>query len=573
MTAALVPLGGATATLLHFPTPLSESIVVALIAGALLRAAIRPLHVPGRILGLPLLLAVTVCGSYVVQLAVRRAAVGPDQFSQELMHLLSGGYLASTVVSAQLKAAAVFLEGLALFCISAVIVQNDRTRLSRFVWVMVVGATGAAALNVLRLASAALAAVSHGRPWSAWRAPCASTSVRRCQCGRLVFRDAGLPCGGPGASLAPLAETRMGGVLCPAGRGTLVDELPCGGAGTLRGRSRRHRFRRPCVEPPHQPTRPGNRSRDPLCRSTLDLLVPAEPAARPGHPSQWLSGATWPSSRYGSRRSIPCSVSGLDGSSTRPDRRCNGCPWPLVLSGKPHNTFLQVLGELGLVGLFGFVGIVWQVSASAWTCIRSSPSDRYLVFGLAGGVCVFLVSGLVGHPLLTPECAYAFWMVMGSLIGYCVGRTASSTPRRAVLGAAVTALLISVPFRGAAAVRGADLENIGYGVSLWQTAPDGVKYRVASSAGTIYVAGDRASADIPLRTSGPSDSVSMVTLTVAGRMSDRIPVTGGGWTRYRLVIPSNSRALYIPVTFTLEDPAGVSLYIGKPVFPGPRRDR
>ena len=164
VTAALVPLGGATATLLHFPTPLSESIVVALIAGALLRAAIRPLRVPGRILGLPLLLAVTVCGSYVVQLAVRRAAVGPDQFSQELMHLLSGGYLASTVVSAQLKAAAVFLEGLALFCISAVIVQNDRTRLSRFVWVMVVGATGAAALNVLRLASAALAA---GEPWTA----------------------------------------------------------------------------------------------------------------------------------------------------------------------------------------------------------------------------------------------------------------------------------------------------------------------------------------------------------------------------------------------------------------------
>ena len=212
-----------------------------------------------------------------------------------------------------------------------------------------------------------------------------------------------------------------------------------------------------------------------------------------------------------------------------------------------HNTFLQVLGELGLVGLFCFAGILWQVSASAWKCIRSSPAaDRPLVFGFAGGVWVFLLSGLVGHPLLTPECAYAFWIVTGCLAGYSVSPTTPSAWHRAALTATAAALLISVPFRSAAAIRGAEFENIGYGVSLWQTDPDGVKYRIAASAGTIYVAADESTTDIPLRASGPPDSMGIVTVTVAGRMGDRIRVTGGGWTRYRLVIPANSSSAVHP---------------------------
>ena len=80
VAAALVPLGGAAAALLQFPTPLSETIsFIALIAGALFRTAIFPFRTIGRIRGLALLLAVTVCGSVLfVQLAVRRATVGPE---------------------------------------------------------------------------------------------------------------------------------------------------------------------------------------------------------------------------------------------------------------------------------------------------------------------------------------------------------------------------------------------------------------------------------------------------------------------------------------------------------------
>ena len=106
---------------------------------------------------------------------------------------------------------------------------------------------------------------------------------------------------------------------------------------------------------------------------------------------------------------------------------------------------------------------LWQVSASAWKCIRSSPAAGFLTVGLrlrseASGS--FLLSGLVGHPLLTPElrgrlldCHGMFGRIQrqpDDAVGVASGSmTATVSPPDP----------ISVPFRSAAAIRGAEFEK------------------------------------------------------------------------------------------------------------------
>jgi O-antigen ligase len=76
-----------------------------------------------------------------------------------------------------------------------------------------------------------------------------------------------------------------------------------------------------------------------------------------------------------------------------------------------HNQFLQVAGELGWPGLAVFVLLVGlgvlRICLEAWS--RREP----LEVGLAFGVLAFLAASLTMHPLLIPEVALTFWIVLG----------------------------------------------------------------------------------------------------------------------------------------------------------------
>jgi O-Antigen ligase len=88
---------------------------------------------------------------------------------------------------------------------------------------------------------------------------------------------------------------------------------------------------------------------------------------------------------------------------------------PLMKSWYPaenaHNQFLQVAGELGMPGFVAFVVLVGFGAVPAVRTIWQSrdPVDR----GLALGVLAFLAASLTMHPLLIPEVAAAFWIVLG----------------------------------------------------------------------------------------------------------------------------------------------------------------
>jgi hypothetical protein len=88
---------------------------------------------------------------------------------------------------------------------------------------------------------------------------------------------------------------------------------------------------------------------------------------------------------------------------------------PLMKSWYPrqnaHNQFLQVAGELGIPGLVTFVLLVGfgavPAARAAWQ--SGDPLDR----GLAFGVLAFLAASLTMHPLMIPEVAAAFWIMLG----------------------------------------------------------------------------------------------------------------------------------------------------------------
>ncbi len=77
-----------------------------------------------------------------------------------------------------------------------------------------------------------------------------------------------------------------------------------------------------------------------------------------------------------------------------------------------HNQFLQIAGELGLVGLAVFLALLTLALGPAARAIwrrGARPESVPVVVGLG----VFLVASLTMHPLLVPEVSVTFWVLLG----------------------------------------------------------------------------------------------------------------------------------------------------------------
>jgi O-antigen ligase len=81
-----------------------------------------------------------------------------------------------------------------------------------------------------------------------------------------------------------------------------------------------------------------------------------------------------------------------------------------------HNNFLQILAELGLVGLGSFLWLLWWSLRTSRAEVRALWKDGEWD-GLKVGVLVFLATCLSGHPLLTADVAWVFWMALGLAAG------------------------------------------------------------------------------------------------------------------------------------------------------------
>jgi hypothetical protein len=173
--------------------------------------------------------------------------------------------------------------------------------------------------------------------------------------------------------------------------------------------------------------------------------------------------------------------------------------FPVVARGEnAHNNFLQVAAELGIAGGFLFV---WLIVAALVTAARrpgkvegdQSPRDsrdlwlhapRLL---LISGLAAFAVSMLGGHPLLIAEPGLVFWTLLGAAAGSAAEPGVPHGRLRWLVPFGLITITLSVPWQLRTAREDASFEHQAFGVSQWQYASDGTRYREAPGPATLFV--------------------------------------------------------------------------------------
>ena len=86
----------------------------------------------------------------------------------------------------------------------------------------------------------------------------------------------------------------------------------------------------------------------------------------------------------------------------------------------PHNCYLQLTAELGVVGLLAFGWMIWNIFKTVLTFIRLSQ-DRFLsslALGTLSGFFGFLVHSAFDTQFYTVQLSSFMWLIMGMLAAF-----------------------------------------------------------------------------------------------------------------------------------------------------------
>lgn len=127
-----------------------------------------------------------------------------------------------------------------------------------------------------------------------------------------------------------------------------------------------------------------------------------------------------------------------------------------------HNYFAQQFAELGGIGGLAFLWLAVGAIAWAWPLLHragndtgvetaASASARAAGIGLLAGSVGYLVTCVTGHPLLVPEAALPFWIVLGGAVGAAGPSAVPGRPHRGATppGLQVLALAAGLVLAGA----------------------------------------------------------------------------------------------------------------------------
>ena len=192
------------------------------------------------------------------------------------------------------------------------------------------------------------------------------------------------------------------------------------------------------------------------------------------------------------------------------------------LSDNAHNNYLQIAAELGLPALLAFAYLCAFAVRASWR----QASQSWLARGVSLGLIAYLVTCLAGHPLLIAGAAYPFWMTLGVAAAFAQPSSAMTGLRWAPY-AALLIVAAMVPFQIAAAVRDADVEHASVGLSKWQQQADGARYRWAGGRATFYVSPAARSLRIPLRRGEAAPANLEVRIYLDGVEANRVILRSG----------------------------------------------
>jgi hypothetical protein len=217
-----------------------------------------------------------------------------------------------------------------------------------------------------------------------------------------------------------------------------------------------------------------------------------------------------------------------------------------------HNNFVQILAELGGVGLFAFLWLL-AAAGSAVAASRRAGRANAAIVGFAGGLLAFLLSCLAGHPLLIPEILLLFFLALGLAAGLAAApnlgtrqpRNVGTQERRnsgTTLTIAIIAVVItSLPIRVWQLRQKIDLTEVVIGASAVAGKDNGLAYRIAESRSRWYVASAIRHVQIPLRLADESASPCLVQVSVDGKLANRLEPSRAGWIDADLPLESGRR--------------------------------
>jgi hypothetical protein len=201
-----------------------------------------------------------------------------------------------------------------------------------------------------------------------------------------------------------------------------------------------------------------------------------------------------------------------------------------------HNNFLQILVELGVVGLAAFLWLLTPLFLNVWRRLTTHTATP-AISGLAGGVTAFLLSALLGHPLLSEHVQPMFFLTLG----VATGISASAVAPRAVsrlyalaFALAFFVLLACLPVRIVAQRQGTNLDGVAFGASDQKVAIDGILSRVAEAHSSWFIAGDTRAVQLPLRTTPESELPCRVAIALDGTEANVVSPTSDMWTQLEL---------------------------------------
>ncbi|HKY22382.1 MAG TPA: O-antigen ligase family protein [Vicinamibacterales bacterium] len=188
-----------------------------------------------------------------------------------------------------------------------------------------------------------------------------------------------------------------------------------------------------------------------------------------------------------------------------------------------HNNFAQIGGELGLVGLAAFLVVL---ATAFWrTLLPQRQAPHFFVWPTLLGLAAFIVTWLGGHPLLVPEVAYPFWIALGVVAGLESSDRSNWKPA-GLISLVLIVLLASVPVRVERKAVRLDLSRVRFGFSA---------QHLVATRGRFFVRADRAQLSLPLRAWGASDHRPIeVDVFVDRRLTRSLRLTDSDWRSERI---------------------------------------
>jgi O-antigen ligase len=193
-----------------------------------------------------------------------------------------------------------------------------------------------------------------------------------------------------------------------------------------------------------------------------------------------------------------------------------------------HNNFLQILAELGIFGLGTFLWMLWP-AVTGWRTAAPDRAQSYQA-GLSAGVVAFLLSSLLGHPLLLDRIRPLFFLMLGLSTGLVPLVAVETRAARAVFGIVLVFIAASAPLRFTTARQSADLAGVVLGATAPRDIGDGTMYRLVAAEGTWYLRPGTAAVELRLMVTDESPAPCTAEIRIDGRQADTVSPTRYGWT-------------------------------------------